>query len=194
MRRALRRRWWSLSISAGLGLVLPASAQPPALPAPAVPRGAAATPVVDPRPRADAAAVAEDPGRLLEITVELAWLADAVTFPYPLAARVNGGTLEIRGLVSGPAVRERAVRIARQHCPLALLDNIKVQGVAAPRPALVSMGQLHGTVTGAIKGNFPQLAGGITVQSRTYGRVVLSGTVPTHEEKLAVSQCLRRLP
>src|SRR5262245_25779816 len=44
----------------------------------------------------------EDPARLAEIRVELAWLADPVTFPYELQAKMTPGGLEIRGHVTDP--------------------------------------------------------------------------------------------
>ncbi|MCC6420496.1 MAG: BON domain-containing protein [Gemmataceae bacterium] len=203
MRRALRRRWWALSVSAGLTLVSPTFAQP-ALPGPAAapPRATAPAPAPARLPqlgggqkeRPQGAALIEDPVRLLEIAVELGWLADPVTFPHPLAAHINGRALEIRGVVPSAAARERAARVALQQCPFTLLDHVRVQPGPLPKASGVSINQLHGAATATIRKNFPRLASGIAVQARAFGQVVLGGTIPSYEEKLAVSQSLRQLP
>ena len=53
-----------------------------------------------------APATGEDVYRLAEINVELAWLADPVTFPYALAARFNNNKMEALGSVpKGPRVQ-----------------------------------------------------------------------------------------
>jgi len=67
-------------------------------------------------------APAEDPRRLAEIAVELAWLGDPVTFPYFLEARVEGAKLTVRGFVPDKAVREHALGLARLGLPC-LLSN-----------------------------------------------------------------------
>src|ERR1022692_1422896 len=50
-----------------------------------------------------------DPRRVTEVNVEVAWLADPVTFPYYLEAHVDGGQLEVRGYVPSKAIREHAL-------------------------------------------------------------------------------------
>ncbi|MCI0463669.1 MAG: BON domain-containing protein [Gemmataceae bacterium] len=193
MRRVLRRRWWALSLSAGLALALPASAQPPTGPAAHGPRATPPPGSVAPvqRQPGGEAGSSEDANRLTEIAIELAWLADPVTFPQLLAARVNGGTLEIRGTVPSATVRERVARVARQHCSLSLLDHLKVQPRTPPSAANLSLQEVQRAVCAALKTSFPRLAGGITLKCQPHGQVTLSGVIPTHEEKLAVSQALR---
>src|SRR5207302_262388 len=52
----------------------------------------------------------EDLRRKAEIDVELAWLADPVTFPYYLEAQADATTLTVRGYVPDPAVRDHALK------------------------------------------------------------------------------------
>src|ERR1700730_10744903 len=54
-----------------------------------------------------------DPRRVTEVNVEVAWLADPVTFPYYLEAHATDSHLEVRGYVPNKSVREHAVRIAQ---------------------------------------------------------------------------------
>src|SRR5262245_14173570 len=92
-----------LALTAGvLGLAAPAWAQSPT---PAGPLGHSSTP-----PLTEVSPVADGPTRLLEMKVELAWMADPAVFPYRLAIRFEGGALEVRGYVPGEAVREQALK------------------------------------------------------------------------------------
>ncbi len=60
-----------------------------------------------------APAKTDDARRLAEARVELAWLADPITFPYFLEARVEGATLTVRGFVPDQTVRMQAQRVAQ---------------------------------------------------------------------------------
>src|SRR4051794_6283264 len=65
------------------------------------------------RPADKTAAKAIDPRRQAEIQIELAWLADPVTFPYFLEARTTSAGLVVRGYVPNKAVHEQAVNLAK---------------------------------------------------------------------------------
>src|SRR5207244_2878949 len=78
--------------------------------------------------------VREDADRLGEILVELAWLADPVTFPFYLDARVQGASLELHGNVPSRAVRAHAVKLARLNSPLAIVDALKENPQLKVRP------------------------------------------------------------
>src|ERR1700730_11690450 len=56
--------------------------------------------------------------RFIEMLIELAWLADPVTFPYYLEARVEGSALQVRGFVPGTSVRDQALKVAPLPSPL----------------------------------------------------------------------------
>jgi hypothetical protein len=173
MRRAPVRGWWALPVAAGLTLIVPATAQPPA------PAGA--------RPAAEAA------DRLAEITVELAWLADPLTFPCELAARVRAGRMDIRGFVPNETARIRAVRTARLGCELPVMDSLTLQP-AASRQLTVPVEQLRTGVEVILRKRFPERISGLKILCGAHGQVILSGRVGSAEEKLAMSQALRRLP
>src|SRR5947209_7383224 len=106
MIKAWRRWLWLTGIAAGLGLKTPALAQS----GPLVPMRAKPAPTYEERPL--------DSNRFTEIQVELAWMADPVTFPYFLEARVKGTNLELRGYVPSKAARTQAVNLAKLNCPL----------------------------------------------------------------------------
>ena len=129
----------------------------------------------------------------VEVQVELAWLADPVTFPYMLEARMEGGQLRARGYVPSPAVREHALKLARMHCPHPVSDalqiNPRVQAVGLHLPAE----HLQVAVRMHLQQAFPGRSAPLSVRCRRDGTVTVSGKVPTLEQKLAVSQALRRL-
>jgi hypothetical protein len=129
--------------------------------------------------------------RTAEIQVELAWLSDQTTFPYFLEAHVKGGNLEVRGYVSNKAVHEQALNLARLNSPLAVLDAIKAHPALAIRPVRRAPEQLQKSVQTALLEAFPNHK--LAVQCDANGTVQVTGIVPTLEQKLAVSQALRRL-
>src|SRR5262249_30606075 len=122
MRMALRRAGRALAVAGTLGFVASATAQNlTGSPAQAAPVSAASAVEVGVREGGPG-----QPARLSEIQVELGWMADPFTFPYRLEAKANGGALEVRGVVPSEAVRQRALRIAREGCPLKVTDGLKV--------------------------------------------------------------------
>lgn len=130
--------------------------------------------------------------RLLEIQVELAWLADPLTFPYFLDARLQGQTLEIHGHVPSPEVRERACQLARLYCPLTVQDVMKEHASLAVRPVRRQPQQLQQMAASSLRLALPA-PDKILVSCALEGQVTLQGTVKSWEEKLAASQALRRL-
>src|SRR5262245_61028053 len=51
---------------------------------------------------------AQNQHRDVEIQIELAWMADPVTFPYLLQAKVRGSEVEVSGIVPSAKVRATA--------------------------------------------------------------------------------------
>ena len=91
------------------------------------------------------ATVAEKSQRRAEIGVELAWLADPITFPYFLEARIEGGTLAVISYHSGEdRLVKGAFRAWEQGCicppglPQCICGN-KPLGTAEPRKAIIPL-------------------------------------------------------
>ena len=137
--------------------------------------------------------VQEDAHRQLEIHVELAWLADPVTFPYYLEARVDKNTLEIRGYVPSKAVRDQVIKIARLQTTLGIGDGMREHPSIAVRPHQLPPAQLQAAAQTALKEAFPKHVNHLGVQCTRDGKAIIRGAVRTSEEKLAVSHALRRL-
>jgi hypothetical protein len=134
---------------------------------------------------------AQDSSRSTEIQVELAWLADGTTFPYFLEAKMKGSNLEVRGYVPNKIVRDQAISLAKINCPLPTVDLMKEHPSVAVRVEHRPAEQLKGAVQTALRENFPGQV--LHVQAFSDGTVQISGSVRNLEQKLAVSQSLRRL-
>jgi hypothetical protein len=188
IRKALRCTRWALITAGSLGTWVAASAQnPPSLlpPVKAPASWAAGTPgSIQP---------ACDNPHLGEIKVELAWMADPLTYPYQLEARSVGTVLEVRGEVLTQADREQALRLAREESGMRVVDRLQVNpSLTLPRstkPANV----LQRQAIASLGNELPQRAKDLSVSIWTNGQVLIKGTVPTYEEKLAVSRNLRRI-
>src|SRR5262245_51287597 len=110
MRRRLYRVCQSLVAAGSLTLTLPAAAQMTSA-VPAVNAGASSE-VGNSKGGTlrELASSTENPNRLTEIQVEMAWLADPATFPYRLTARVQGLTLRVSGCVPSSGVRSHVLQ------------------------------------------------------------------------------------
>ncbi len=138
-------------------------------------------------------ASAPEQRRLTEINVEIAWLADPVTFPYYLEAHATSTQLEVRGYVPTKAVREQAMRIAQVYSSLPVVDSIKEHASLLVRPGQMSTQQLQASVQSSLKVAVPKAHAQLKVQVSPDGKVYVAGPVSTVEEKIAVSHSLRRL-
>lgn len=134
----------------------------------------------------------QEANRFIEILIELAWLADPVTFPYFLEARIEGATLHVRGFVSSNAVRDQALKVARLQCPMTVKDDLKIRQGIGMRPARIPTGQLENAALSSLRVSFPRPDCRFQVQADAAGRVKVMGQVHSFDEKLAVSQELRR--
>src|SRR5438552_388836 len=122
----MRRLEWLCCglVAVFLGLTLPVAGQFPG------PSGSRAAPAKQP-PANGVKIGAEDYNRLREILVELAWLADPSTFPCLLEAHMASTSLQVKGRVPNRAVHERALQIARLHCPMTVADGLREGSHAA---------------------------------------------------------------
>ena len=136
--------------------------------------------------------VEEKSSRLMEILVELALLADPVTFPYLLEARVEGQNIRVRGTVASKGVREHALKVVRMHCPLPAVDAMKENPGAMPKRTPTDARNLEVSASSALKQAFPKELP-FEVKCGADGKAEVSGFVSSFEEKLRISQSLRRL-
>jgi hypothetical protein len=134
-----------------------------------------------------------DPRRVTEVNVEVAWLADPLTFPYYLEAHATDSQLEVRGYVPNKTVREQALRIAQVYSSLPVADSMKEHPSLLVRPSQMSPQQLHSSVTSSLRVALPKQYQQLKVECGNDGKVYVVGVVNTLEEKMAVSHALRRL-
>jgi osmotically-inducible protein OsmY len=179
MRRALRRAALALLAAGVPGLARPAFAQP--LP-PAAPMTL---------PPADTAR--EGLWRLEEMKVEMAWLADAATFPHVIVAHSVDGNLELRGNVPSTALRDTAFRIARAHSRLPIVNFLQIDRSFQPRETGVNASAVRQGAVEVLTEAFGMAARGFEIRAETDGQVAISGSVNSVEEKLAVSRKLRKV-
>ncbi len=144
------------------------------------------------RPAA-AKSASSNPHRTTEINVEVAWLADPITFPYYLEAHASGSKLEVRGYVPNKAVREHALRIAQVYSSLPVADSMKEHGNLPVKSSKMSAPQLQKSVQSSLRVALPKQHQQLKVECGADGKVFVLGTVSTPEDKMAVSSSLRRL-
>src|SRR5262249_53347738 len=138
--------------------------------------------------------MAETAARLAEIKVELGWLADASTSPFPLTARAFGLTLELRGAVPSESVRVQAVKIAREQSPLTVADTLQVQpDLAVPQPVHEPAESLALSAAPALSEAVPSYSFAFEIRAQPQGLIEVRGMIPSYEEKVAVSRRLRQL-
>ncbi|HLJ95017.1 MAG TPA: hypothetical protein VKU02_17710 [Gemmataceae bacterium] len=129
--------------------------------------------------------------RVVEMKVALAWLADPVTTPWRLEARITGNMLEVHGQVPNERVLEHALHVAFSESGMQVVSKAELNAtLRAPtlnRPQEV----LHREAFESLRQKFPGHAPSITLRTQADGGIVLRGTIPTYEEKLAISRHLR---
>jgi hypothetical protein len=194
MLRAFRRGGWALAAAAGLGLGLP----PRALPAGP---GISSSEIIS---EIDATTLGPDmvqqpvvpaqQTRIMEMEIELAWLADPLTFPYHLAARVQGSAVHVRGFVQNKAAHDKALRIARERGALPVVDELKIHPKMLIGGMVPAEAPRAAEAEAALKGTFPGRAAALHVACRPDGQVTVTGTIASLEEKVAASRHLRALP
>jgi hypothetical protein len=134
-----------------------------------------------------------DAQRSAEVSVEIAWLADPVTFPYYFEAHATATQLEVRGYVPNKAVREHAIRIAQIYSSLPVVDSMKEHPSLLVRPSQMSPQQLQNSVMASLRVALPKQYQQLTAECGSDGKVYVVGAVNNYEDKLAISHALRRL-
>ncbi len=132
----------------------------------------------------------------LATQVELALLADPVTFPLALTTVMNNDLPELKGVVPNDETRLRALGIAASVSPGGVRDGMTVKPTQTEMPALPMKGA-SGLLTDAkrrLDQTNPHAGRGVEVRASPTGEVTLSGQVASLQEKLQLSRCLRGLP
>jgi hypothetical protein len=134
--------------------------------------------------------------RLAEVKAELAWLGNPATFPCSLEARAVANTaLEVHGVVPNELTKKVALMLARDASGLRVVDNVIVNAhMPMNSSGRRSTDGLQRSALDALEQTMPQYARGFTVNILTNGQVLLRGAVPSLEDKLSASRCLRELP
>lgn len=126
------------------------------------------------------------------LRVELAWLADPTTFPYPLQARTTSAGLEVCGFVPDNATKIIALRLAGEHSGLSVVDEIALDSsLPAKRPAENSAA-LQAAAVNALKGC--RFLTDLKLHIIPGGRVEIYGSVHSIEEMRTVSRALVAVP
>lgn len=136
---------------------------------------------------------ADSQARLAEMRVRIAWIADPLTCPCSLQARANGSMMEVKGEVPSKAAHERAVSLACAHGGLPIVDDVQLRKGSAFPTRSVSIDQLLQGSLDALSKDLARVIHNFNVQAHPNGQVTISGTIPSQEEKLAVSQRLRQV-
>ena len=140
------------------------------------------------------AASAQPQAARLRVTLESAWLADPLTFPFSLRLAARERTLEVHGDVPTEAVRTRVLDLARAIYRGEVDDKLRVDSSAARTITPREPGRLQAALEERLRMMFPELAGNIDLQCDKSGRVLLNGAVPSWTEKRTVQQALRDVP
>jgi hypothetical protein len=131
--------------------------------------------------------------KLEEMKVELALMADPATFGCNLSARLDGKAMLVNGYVPNDAVREKAIQVARTGTHLVIADGLKIHRALAMRSAGVPTEKIQQGAAELLSEGFPEIAPGVEIKATITGQITLTGGARSFEEKLSVSQRLRRL-
>jgi hypothetical protein len=185
MRTAHVRAGWFMSAAATLGMVVSAPAQRDRSPVGARGVAAGATPAPG--------KVTEAQARQAEMQVELAWLANPQTFPCMLAAHVESGAMVVGGEVPSAAVRQEVITLARKQGGLPVVDRLTIKPSAMPAPARANDAALCRQAVAALSKACPDCLDNVQLEASEHGQLIVKGTIPTYERKLAISRRLSQL-
>lgn len=133
--------------------------------------------------------------RAIETDIELAWMADPITFPYELRAFINkDGVVEVQGDVPSKVVRKQALNIARLRGPREALDLTEIVPTSEKPFVEMPADKVAALVQKRIAKALPQLAATVTVKCDRDGVVTLDGSTSTLAEKMTVGELVRRAP
>ncbi len=186
MRRALTRAARALVAAGALGLTQPAVGQQG--PAPAFPGGHSVVTGEEAVPT-----LSRGQARLEEMKIEMAWMADPVTFGCRLDARCSGAGVIARGYVPNEAVKEHALLVAQKASLLPVEDGLKVHPSLALRSAGGPAEALQKGAMETLTARLGPRIHDLSVKAQLNGQVTVTGSVASVEEKLQVSRLLRQV-
>jgi hypothetical protein len=185
MRRALRKAGWALATAGGIGIAAPALAQPEIV--------RVLGPGGQVVPAGQVMVMTESQLRHEEVQVELALLADPMLFSYGLGAHAEGGTLAVRGFVPTETAREQALKAAREHTILPVIDRLQVHAGLATRSSIDKPENIRRAAKALLEDAFPEQGRGMDVRCDARGRVTVTGSIASAEHRLLVSRKLRQV-
>jgi osmotically-inducible protein OsmY len=128
-----------------------------------------------------------------ETQVELALLADPLTFPYSVKPQISNNGMELRGQVPNVWIRDHAMKVVKGMSQVAVVDAMTVNpkmAVALPRmqSATFAMEARQRLERAAVK-----LSNPVEITAPGSGQIVLAGQVDSADDKLKMSRALRGL-
>ncbi len=123
------------------------------------------------------------------LAVEMAWLADPITFPYPLKATVQEGKFVVKGLVPTRGIQMRALALAMQLSPVEVVDQIRVQSTMQLVVTEVPNEQFAQEARARLEQVGMPVRKHIELRSTKDGRLIITGYADSEEDKWAYSRC-----
>ncbi len=121
--------------------------------------------------------------------IELAWLADPITFPYPLRAVHQDNKLLIQGLVPTRGIQMKALAIATELSLVEVVDQVRVQ----PNMRVVLPEAPRETFALECRARLEQVGlpvrKQIELRATKDGRLIITGFADSEDDKLAYSRC-----
>jgi hypothetical protein len=128
-----------------------------------------------------------------EAQIELAWLADPLTCPYQLTVYVANNSVHVRGFVPDQIVRLRAVQLARTNGQGNIVDELRLLALPANDRVHLPAAIVRQAARDQLHDSFGKTSGPCDVIADDLGRITVTGTIGSLEEKLAVSRRLRQV-
>ena len=171
---------WAVAVALGLDISYPVQAAPPVVRPPVPITAVAATAATD-----DIEAATN---------VQVAWLADPGLFQCTLSARITEKGMELSGYVASEPAHQKAVAIARALCAGPVVDHVKIHfGVPIQMSHGAAPAELAQLASAALAEAMGDKVLSLRVTCPSAGRVEITGSVPTLEDKLRVSKCMKTL-
>lgn len=128
------------------------------------------------------------------VNVQIAWLSDPALFACNLIARDTPEGIELVGYVPNESVRQKALHIAKTVCGEKVVNHLRIQpGMAIGLTKPATPAELAPTASTLLAEALGEKVMGLRIVSPVNGRVDISGSVPSAEDKLLVSKTLKKL-